>query len=382
MPPTTASVHIVPTSFADDREKKNRFRFTARRRSSELSLASLADSVGTFGSGLIDMFGSSEPKIHSPGSEDNIAPRARHQDIEDLEDTFATAASPSSRRYDPSRLTPPNAAADFDLDGMSDDDIDDSASELPHLDESYVIDETTGQRFYVPSANNNNNKKKNKEKLPIQPRMNYTFPSPSSFCKQLVGVATVTLIILLLVGLVVFAFMITGSGSSSTPQTDSSDIDSGSDSSSSSSTGLELLLYNTEVAVNAACTKENADWEELWYCRELCRSSMCCFEIFKSKSCYQGNERSCHAHSACTVLNSFPSQIVTPYNTEREKLVLSEMIVNACSRERLDTNIGYCQKLCKNMLCCFEEEELYNCARVKGEECAVHAACEALVSGH
>jgi len=299
MPPTTASVHIVPTSFADDREKKNRFRFTARRRSSELSLASLADSVGTFGSGLIDMFGSSEPKIHSPGSEDNIAPRARHQDIEDLEDTFATAASPSSRRYDPSRLTPPNAAADFDLDGMSDDDIDDSASELPHLDESYVIDETTGQRFYVPSA-----------------------------------------------------------------------------------TGLELLLYNTEVAVNAACTKENADWEELWYCRELCRSSMCCFEIFKSKSCYQGNERSCHAHSACTVLNSFPSQIVTPYNTEREKLVLSEMIVNACSRERLDTNIGYCQKLCKNMLCCFEEEELYNCARVKGEECAVHAACEALVSGH
>lgn len=313
----------------------------------------------------MDMFGSSEPKLHSPGADDNIAPR-RHDDIvdhEDPEDTFARTTP--INRYDPSRLTPSNAVSDFDLDAMNDDD----SSSLPSgLDESYVIDETTGQRFCVPSNSNDNNnskKKKSKEKLPVHPLTKYTFPSPTLFCKQLISVATVPLMILLLAGLLIFAFIITRSNSP-TPQTDT----------------IELLLHNTEVAVNAACTKENADWENLTYCRELCRSSMCCFEISNSKSCYRGNERSCLAHSACTELKSFPSQIVTPYNTEKEKLVLSEMILLACSREKLDKNIADCQRLCKNMLCCFDEEEQYNCASVKGEECLVHAGCEALVSGH
>lgn len=362
MPITTADdeeiqIHVAPTLF-DDKEKNNRFRFAGRHRRRS-SFGSLASSVGSFG-GLMDMFGPAEPK--SPDSDDNIAPR-RHE-IDDPEETFARAAP--ENRYDPSRLT----VADFDLDGMNDDD---SAS-LPGLDESYVIDEATGQRFCVPSTTSSNKKKKKKkEKRSSHPLVKrYTFPSPSSFCKQLIGIATVPLLILSSAGLLVFAFMITkSSDSSSALQTDSGDR-----------SGIELLLYNTELAVDKACTKENPDWENLTHCRELCRNNMCCFEVSSSNRCYRGNERSCLAHSACTTLQSFPSQITKPYNTEKEKLVLSEMILLACSREKLDTDMSSCQRLCKNMLCCFDEEEDYNCASVKGEECLVHAACEALVAGH
>mmetsp|Transcript_22255 Transcript_22255/g.34158 ORF Transcript_22255/g.34158 Transcript_22255/m.34158 type:complete len:342 (-) Transcript_22255:256-1281(-) len=341
MPTTTVEddaiqIHVVPT-FGDNKEKKNRLTFKGRRRS---SFESVASSVGSFG-GLMDMFSSDPKECNLSSSDDNL-----HIDPEE---TFART-TPVGNRYDPSRLTPPNAVADFDLDGMNDD----GSESLPDLDESYVIDETTGQRFSVP-------KKKEKQRL-VQ--------SPNSCCKQLTSLATIPLLILLSAGFLVFAFMITKSDSStSISQTDGSN-------------SMDILLYNTEVAVNAACTKQNADWEDLSTCRELCRSSMCCFDMSQSKSCYRGNEKSCLAHSACTAITSFPSQIIKPYNTEREKLVLSEMVVLACSRKQLDTNMSNCQKLCKNMLCCFDEEEQYNCASVKAEECLVHAGCEALVDSH
>jgi len=313
----------------------------------------------------MDMFSSDPKGCNFSSSDDNLQRKQQQQQHDiDPEETFART-TPVGNRYDPSRLTPPNAVADFDLDGMNDDD---DESLPPGLDESYVIDETTGQRFSVSSAssshNNNNNNEGNHRLLLLQ--------SPASFCKQLTGLSTVPLLILLSAGLLALAYIATNSDSSATTY-------SKTDGNGSS---MDILLYNTEIAVTAACSKLNADWEDLSTCRELCRSSMCCFDLSESASCYSGNEKSCLAHSACRELTLFPSQIDKPYNTENEKLVLSEMILLACSRENLDSDMTKCQKLCHNMLCCFDEEEQYNCASAKGEECLVHAACEALVAGH
>ncbi|KAL7501575.1 hypothetical protein ACHAWT_009769 [Skeletonema menzelii] len=353
MPTTTADddeiqIHVVPTfdgGSIDDKVKKNRLRFSRRRSSggSSVNSRSSLKSFGSFGN-MMDMFGSSDR------SDDNL-----HQYDIDPEETFATAAPAGGNRYDPSRLTLPNSVVDFDLDGMNDDD----SNSQQGLDESYVIDETTGQRFSVPSTSISRGNNKENHRLA---------QSPISFCKQLTGLATVPLLILLSAGLLAFAIVATRSTSSAAPpqMTDS----------------MEILLYNTEVAVNKACTKQDADWEDLSVCRSLCRTSMCCFDMSQSTSCYQENKRSCLAHSACTAITAFPSQIIKPYRNEKEKLVLSEMILLACSRDRLDKDMGNCQKLCKDMLCCFDEEEEYNCASVKGEECLVHAGCEALVQGH
>lgn len=281
-----------------------------------------------------------------------------HHDI-DPEETFARTTPIGGNRYDPSRLTPPNAVADFDLDGSI---HDDGAESLPGLDESYAIDETTGQRFSVSSASssNNNNSEGNHRNRKQQ--------SPASLCRQLTGLSTVPLLVVLSVGLLGVVYIATRPNSVVT----SSNFDGNGSS-------IDILLYNTEIAVNAACTKRNANWEDLSTCRELCRSSMCCFDLSESTSCYRGNEKSCLAHSSCRQNTLFPSQIAKPYNTENEKLLLSEKIFSACTRERLDSDMSKCQKLCNNMLCCFDEEEQYNCASVKGEECVVHAACEALI---
>jgi len=284
----------------------------------------------------------------------NFSDEKSQQNI-DPEETFARTTPVGGNRYDPSRLTPPNAVADFDLDGMNDDIID--TESLPGLDESYAIDETTGQRFSVPSASSNNNSE----------GRHRIGQSAASFCKQLTGLSTVPLLIILSAGLLVVVYIATKSDSlASSPQSDGG-------------SSIDILLYNTEIAVNAACTKRNANWEDLSTCRELCRSSMCCFDLSESTSCYRGNEKSCLAHSSCRQNMLFPSQIANTYNTENEKLVLSEMIFSACRSEKLDSDMSKCQKLCNNMLCCFDEEEQYNCASVKVEECLVHAACEALV---
>ena len=337
------AVHVVPT-FSDKNKdgNENRLQFD-RRRSSNMSSSS--HSVGSLGS-LMDLF--------------TFEPQGQVKyDVEPGE----TFARPNSvvNRYDPSRLTPPTAAADFDLDEIHDDDDSDT---LHGLHEMYGIDESTGERFSIPISANRGSKSRTAR--------NTRKSSENSFHKQLIGLSPIPLIILVSVGLLILAIVAT-KPSPVAPSPQTSDLNL---------SGMELLLYNTEITVNEACNQPNANWKQLSTCRDLCQSSMCCFETNSEKSCYQGNERSCLAHSACTALTSFPSRIEKPYRTEKEKLVLSKMIVLACNRDELDKDLGYCQKLCNDMMCCFDEEEQYNCASVKGEDCIVHAACEALVTGY
>eukprot|EP00574_Skeletonema_japonicum_P006627 CAMPEP_0201737790 /NCGR_PEP_ID=MMETSP0593-20130828/43313_1 /ASSEMBLY_ACC=CAM_ASM_000672 /TAXON_ID=267983 /ORGANISM="Skeletonema japonicum, Strain CCMP2506" /LENGTH=244 /DNA_ID=CAMNT_0048231843 /DNA_START=127 /DNA_END=858 /DNA_ORIENTATION=+ len=244
MPTTTANddelqIHVVPTFDGNKTRKNNRLAFSTRRRS---SIESAASSVGSFG-GLMDMFSSDPKGCNFSSSDDNLQRKQQQQQHDiDPEETFART-TPVGNRYDPSRLTPPNAVADFDLDGMNDDD---DESLPPGLDESYVIDETTGQRFSVSSAssshNNNNNNEGNHRLLLLQ--------SPASFCKQLTGLSTVPLLILLSAGLLALAYIATNSDSSATTY-------SKTDGNGSS---MDILLYNTEIAVTAACSKLNADW--------------------------------------------------------------------------------------------------------------------------
>lgn len=66
--------------------------------------------------------------------------------------------------------------------------------------------------------------------------------------------------------------------------------------------------------------------------------------------------------------------------TEEELLRLSERIVEACDEQKLDEDMAPCQHLCKNVLCCFEEERQYNCWGERPKLCLAHAACRELVS--
>lgn len=343
------NTYSVPT-FGDSDKKKGslferkgsgegRHRFIGRRRSS-LGSRSLASSIGDSIGNLMDVFDRDSNEI-------------------DPEDTFATVTG--ANRYDPSIMAPPNAVVDFDLDAMSDSGH--SLNQSSHdIDESYVIDEDTGKRICVPTGNSNSNfnddgMKKKKKSHPMYP-----------FCKQLIGVCIIPIMIISSVGLLLVAIK-TGSSSSSLTQEEQPDGRS----------SLDILLYNTEMAVNAACTREDASWANLSKCRELCKESMCCLEVSQSKSCYRGNEKSCIAHASCSALLAFPAQITKPYNNEEEKLQLSEDLIFLCSESHLNIEMNSCQRKCRNHLCCFEEDDQYNCAEIKGEECLVHAACESLV---
>ena len=358
MPLTNASddeiqVHVVPTSLGggnvNDRVKNNSVRFSRNRRSS--TQLHFRESFSNLTSNFTDaVFGSSDR------SGDNL-----HLDPDE---TFASAAPAGGNRYDPSRFAPKNEVIDFDLDGMNDDG---SLSQMGgDLDESSVFDETTGQRFSGSAGSDSKNKKRNRRFV----------QSSISFCKQLAAHSLIPLLVLLSVGAGFLAFAMTSNRSSSSRSSSSEAPPELTDS-------YDILLYQTETAINAACTQQGADWDDLSTCRELCRTSMCCFDLDKSTTCYRADRKGwCNAHAACSAITSFPSQIIKPYRNEKEKLMLSEMILLACSRSMLDEDMGRCQKLCKNMMCCFDEEEEYNCASEKGEECLVHAGCEALVQGH
>ena len=49
----------------------------------------------------------------------------------------------------------------------------------------------------------------------------------------------------------------------------------------------------------------------------------------------------------------------------------------ACSESKLEDNLSECQH-CTSHLCCFETDE-YGCQDDASKDCAVYAACEALV---
>jgi len=65
---------------------------------------------------------------------------------------------------------------------------------------------------------------------------------------------------------------------------------------------------------------------------------------------------------------------------EQQLLETAERVVMACSESKLNDNSSECQKLCKSKLCCFDEGD-YGCQDDASKDCAVYAACEALVEG-
>ena len=79
-------------------------------------------------------------------------------------------------------------------------------------------------------------------------------------------------------------------------------------------------------------------------------------------------------------INSSALLMVPNNNDEQQLLETAERVVIACSESKLDNNISECQKLCTSHLCCFETDE-YGCQDDISKDCAVYAACEALVEG-
>ena len=79
-------------------------------------------------------------------------------------------------------------------------------------------------------------------------------------------------------------------------------------------------------------------------------------------------------------INSSALLTVPNNNDEQQLLETAERVVMACSESKLDNNLSECQKLCKSKLCCFDEGE-YGCQDDVSKDCAVYAACEALVEG-
>ena len=61
-------------------------------------------------------------------------------------------------------------------------------------------------------------------------------------------------------------------------------------------------------------------------------------------------------------------------------LETAERVVMACSESKLNENLSDCQNLCTSHLCCFETGD-YGCQDDASKDCAVYAACEALVEG-
>lgn len=61
-----------------------------------------------------------------------------------------------------------------------------------------------------------------------------------------------------------------------------------------------------------------------------------------------------------------------------QQFITSREVISACSESKLDEDMSDCRRLCRDHLCCFEEGR-HGCAADEGKDCAVYAACEALV---
>jgi len=79
-------------------------------------------------------------------------------------------------------------------------------------------------------------------------------------------------------------------------------------------------------------------------------------------------------------INSSALLMVPDNNDEQQLLETAERVVMACSESKLNNNISECQKLCTSHLCCFETDD-YGCQDDASKDCAVYAACEALIEG-
>ena len=264
---TTTSTRVEVVSTFNDQDEKEReggrFSYIPPRRRSSVSLTeSIASSIASSIHPLKDMLDLSTRAQRS---------RSSTQDESDPEE--ASEGSSPLHRYDPSRLSLQDAEVNLDSDSLT--------------------DNSASSPICVTVPKSDISKKMKREDHPLD---RFSFPSPSSFCKQRVGISPFPILIILSAGLIMFVFMMTRSDSSST---------SGA------------LVFDKAIG-----------------------------------------------------------------NTEDEKLRLSGRIIFHCSRRQLDLNMSDCQHLCRNHMCCFEEEEQYNCVNAKGEECFVHAGCGALFSGH
>ena len=76
---------------------------------------------------------------------------------------------------------------------------------------------------------------------------------------------------------------------------------------------------------------------------------------------------------------SSPLNVNSSTYDNEELFRISKLIVQACAEEQLFRNITDCQHLCKNRMCCFDEEEQYNCESDLDKSCVAHAGCAALI---
>lgn len=62
----------------------------------------------------------------------------------------------------------------------------------------------------------------------------------------------------------------------------------------------------------------------------------------------------------------------------QEMMLLAERIIRACSDFDIAGDVE-CEQLCESHMCCFDENDETNCVTDENMDCAVHAACEALI---
>lgn len=70
-----------------------------------------------------------------------------------------------------------------------------------------------------------------------------------------------------------------------------------------------------------------------------------------------------------------------PPEVSQDLLETGERINKECAESQLDQNMGECQKLCRDHLCCFEESGPYSCVNDSSKNCGAYGGCEALVEG-
>jgi hypothetical protein len=70
---------------------------------------------------------------------------------------------------------------------------------------------------------------------------------------------------------------------------------------------------------------------------------------------------------------------------EQKLLEIAERVVVACSESALDADMSDCRALCRESMCCFQEDDdgdaKYSCADDGSRNCAVYAGCSNLMDG-
>jgi len=83
--------------------------------------------------------------------------------------------------------------------------------------------------------------------------------------------------------------------------------------------------------------------------------------------------------NGASVTSSSDSESINNTDDQQRLLEIAEEVVSACSENKLNEDLSDCQQLCREYMCCFEDEE-YSCKDDGDKDCPVYAGCRALIT--